>query len=358
MKESRRGFVKTSIAFGTLIVTKAIAQPGSPAAVSKKKIGFLVSTKDRNKHDSAFIQALNADNWTNSNMAVYYRHADDDYAGVKNLVLQHIANKVDLIVAAGGLPTAVAVASVINGNINNNKPASPFIYLIGRYPASNTGVDAAAADLFNCPTTKKVGGLDQAVPAQNGANFQLLKSKSGGGVTIDKVGLIVNDNNPITLPEIDAWINLTDPADPTKSINSAFIYHLTANNQAQGMVGLLTTIRTASTQPNGIVVSSDAYLREVGNVDFDAQLRDTTANSGGHFLGWVCYPYEEYVLTSANSIWSETTPVLATDDPTYIDAAYYKLGGKAAKILDQLVANQPLNANVSTWNGSQWIPPT
>jgi hypothetical protein len=234
--------------------------------------------------------------------------------------------------------------------------------LIGRYPTSNAGTDVEAADLYSCSRTYKVGGVDQAVPAQNQGNFELLRIKSTGVVTIDTVGLIVNNNNPITPPEIDAWRGLRDTTDPGKRINSNFIYPIKdPNNQNHGISNLLTSIRNANPQPTGIVVSSDAYLREVGDVDFDAQLRDaTSSNKGGHFNGWVCYPYKEYVLASAKSIYSATTPVLATDpdDPTYTMAAYYQLGITAATILDQLVSGtSPANAGLTTWNGSQWNPP-
>jgi hypothetical protein len=201
-----------------------------------------------------------------------------------------------------------------------------------------------------------LAGWDQAVPTQNQANFQLLRIKSTGKVTIDTVGLIVNDNNPITPPEIDAWSKLTDPTDPGKSINPNFVYHITdANNQNQGISNLLTRIRKNS-QPNGVVVSSDPYLREVGNKDFDVQLRDASnPNRGGHFKGWVCYPFQEYaVAKGANSIWSGTTPVLATDDATNPMAAYYILGLTAAAILDQIEKSQPLNAGLTTWDGVNW----
>src|SRR5262249_42872148 len=40
----------------------------------------------------------------------------------------------------------------------------PFIFLVGRYPTSNTGVDFEAADLYNCSRTYKVGGSRSCVP--------------------------------------------------------------------------------------------------------------------------------------------------------------------------------------------------
>jgi hypothetical protein len=368
MKESRRDFVKTSIAFWTLTVTKTIAQPGSPATTTKT-IGFLVSTKEKDKHDAAFQQALTDDNWTSNTYDFKPLSASDDYDVTNNNTLKTLARlhitKVDLIVAAGGLPTATAVAwAVTNYMPNSGEPSKPppFVFLIGRYPQSNASVDQEAADLYNCSRTYKVGGVDQAVPAQNGANFQQLKEaskNSNNKVTLDNVGLIVNNNNPITPAEVDTWNKLQDPSDPSKRTNSNFIYPITyPNNQNQGISNLLASIENAKPQPNGIVVSSDPYLREVGNKDFDAQLRDsTTPKKGGHFTGWVCYPYQEYVLASGQSMNSTTTPMLYTDDPNpkiYKNTAYYQLGVAAAAILDQLKNNQPLNAGLTTWDGTQW----
>jgi hypothetical protein len=363
MKESRRDFVGTSIAFGMLSVTKVIAQPGSRAAVSKKNIGFLVSTKLRDKHDNAFQQALSTQGWDSNKVQYDWQHADDNYnispnQTLKDLAGQHITKKADLIVSAGGLPTATAVAYAVTTytpkNPSDPPTPPPFIFLIGRYPTSNSGIDLDAADLYNCSRTYKVGGIDQAIPNQNQANFELLRIKSAGLVTIDTVGLIVNNNNPITPPEMDAWSRLTDATDPGNTTDPSLIYAI-ANPNDQGITELLDTIKNADPQPTVIVVSSDAYLREVGNVDFDTQLR---AADGGNFQGWVCYPYPEYVRKpKANSIYSATTPVLATNNPTYTDAAYYQLGLTAADVLDQQMNNtSPQNAGLKRWNGSGWDP--
>jgi hypothetical protein len=339
MKKSRRDFIQASVAFGVLTVTKATAQPGSPAAgpIITKRIALVVSTKKKDNHIAAFKQALRDKNWNTPTPPLF---ADDKYGPthneLKRLTNRHITNGVDLIVAAGGLPTAVAVATVVN--INDAAP--PFIFLVGRYPKSNSGLDADAAELYNSPTTKKVGGVDQNIPAQNGANFQALKTK--GGVAIDKVGLIVNNNNPITAPEVDEWKKLTDSGN---SPNPNFIYHITGEND-QSISPLLNDIKTKP-QPDGIVVSSDPYLREVGNANFDAQLRDL---NGGAFAGWVCYPYKEYVLASTESFPSTSTPELATDDPADQKTAYYQLGLKA----DDALNNRP--ANLTQWSGSTWQP--
>jgi hypothetical protein len=330
--KSRRDFIQTSVAFGVLTITKATAEP------ARKRIALVVSTKKKDNHIEAFKQALRDKNWNTSTPPLF---ADDKYGPahneLKRLTNRHITNGVDLIVAAGGLPTAVAVATVVN----SNDAAPPFIFLVGRYPKSNSGVDADAAELYNSPTTKKVGGVDQNIPAQNGANFQALKTK---GLAIDRVGLIVNDNNPITAPEVDEWIKLTDSRN---SPNPNFIYHLKGEND-HAILPLLNDIKTKP-QPDGIIVSSDAYLREVGNVNFDAQLRDLNV---GAFYGLVCYPYKEYAIAKPESFFSTSTPDLATDDPADQKTAYYQLGLK----VDDALNKRP--ANLTQWNGSSWQPAT
>jgi hypothetical protein len=349
MKESRRDFIKTSAALGVLSVTKASAQAALQPAVAKT-IGFVVSTKDKANHIAAFLQALNDGGWeaAGQKASVFWLSAEGEYGPMhdelKNHAKRHLARNVNMIVAAGGLPAAVAVAAAID----ENNATTPFIYLIGRRPTSNTGDDVDAAPLYK--SNYKAGGVDQNLPALNKENLQLLKTH---GVAIDKVGLIVNDNNPITKPEVTAWKNLSDPVS-SQNPDPKFIFDLQGENE-QSLPVLLKKIRDVSPQkPDGIVVSSDPYLRSVG-ADFDAQLR---APAGGNFTGWVCYPYKEYLdpPASAQSIQSTSTPALATEDPTDLNTAYYQLGKKTAQVLDQLKANphaQP-DAGVVMWDGMKW----
>jgi hypothetical protein len=119
---------------------------------------------------------------------------------------------------------------------------------------------------------------------------------------------------------------------------------------ATGLKTLFDAIKnTKPSPPDGLVVSSDAYLRSLGNVDFDKQLR---AAGGGKFSGWVCYPYEEYVPDfGANTVHSRSTPNLATPYPTDRNSAYWQLGQKAVDALNQ----NP--AKLATWNSStsSWV---
>jgi hypothetical protein len=61
---------------------------------------------------------------------------------------------------------------------------------------------------------------------------------------------------------------------------------------------------------------------------------------------------------SLRSIKSDSTPQLATDDPTDPKNAYYQLGIKAAKVLDELDKNlgKKPDVGIVTWNGSDWGP--
>jgi hypothetical protein len=341
MKKSRRTFIKASAALGALSVMKPSGV--FAAAPVLKTVGFVVSTPIQPKHLAAFEQALDANGWQTASQRAL---VDPDSAGgaygpahneLKKIAQGHIDLKADLIVAAGGLPAAVAVAAAVKSNLGT---APPFIFLIGRYPASG---EADGADLYDCPTSKKVGGVNQDVPAQNPSNFTLLNSKSGGVVTIGTVGLIVNKNNPITEPEVAVW-------KAQGGINEDLIFYLKGeNNDNNSMRRLLGDISNQTL--NGIVVSSDAFLRSKGR-DFDARLRTSAGGGGGGFRGWACYPYNEYLFQTPGEpgtpggMYSMSTPALAVDDLQDQNTAYYKLGLKAAQVLSNtLTSTQAL----TTW---------
>jgi hypothetical protein len=350
MKKSRRDFIKTSTAIGVLGIPEASAQPRSQAvAAVAKKIGFVVSTRDQPNHLLSFLQGLNDKGWgpTAAKKATLFWASADGQYGSAHDVLQNHAKKhirqhnVDMIVAAGGLITAIAVAKAVDAVGPTN---FPFIYLIGRSPLASEN-DAAA--FFS--SQHKSGGIDQNIPAQNEQSFQQMKNKSHNVVTADTVGLIVNDNNAMTQPEVDLWT--------ANGHKGSFVFRVQGENDKQ-MSLLFQKIKQASPQPAGIVVSSDPYFRSVGP-EFDTSLRDA---SGGNFAGWVCYPYQEYLdqdpPANNQSIKSDYTPPLATDDPTDQKSAYYQLGIKAGMVLDALVANPGSKPDVGilTWNGSNWGP--
>src|SRR5262245_8858776 len=218
MKGSRRDFIKTSTALSVITVTRAVAQ------ADPKKIALVVTTNKKDKHEAAMLRALSDYRW-------HPRHPDDKHANGKYDKIKDDAkdvyDKVDLIVAAGALPAAIAVATVLK----EQKSSTPFIFLIGRYPQSASGDDADAADLFN--SKNKAGGVDMNVPAQLENNFKQLRDDHG--VSIDKVGLILNRSNPFSIPELTAWQGITGiPNQPP----NRFIYYLETNDQ-QGLRNLL-----------------------------------------------------------------------------------------------------------------------
>jgi hypothetical protein len=340
MNKSRRDFIAASAGMGILSVTKAAAQ------ATTKRIGFVVSTADMPGHVASFLQGLDDAGWQTATKkaTVVWASAGGKYGSghddLQKHAAKHILRGVDVIVAAGGLMTAIAAAKACGAAAASAANVPPFVYLLGRSPASASGDDVDAADLFN--STYKAGGVDQNIPAQNEANFQMLQTVSNGVVTAANVGLIVNDNNAITKPETTLWTK-SGGHDPR------FIYRLQGEND-QGLSPMLQKLRLANPQPAGIVVSCDPFIRSLGPA-FDAQLR---APNGGKFTGWVCYPFREYLdplAANPNSLVSSTTPALATDDPTDQNSAYYQLGKKTAQVLDRIVAGTTTNVGVVAWDG-------
>jgi hypothetical protein len=362
MKKSRRDFIRTSAALGVLsITTDASADCPNPAqgtscsvpSGASKTIGFVVSTRDQPDHLLVFLRALSDSGWgqagsgASNTVTLLWASADGRYGSSHN-ELQNYTKKlvrihnVDMIVAAGGLTAAVAVAKALNSVTTAN---FPFIYLIGRSPLAG---ESDAAALFS--SQNKAGGVDQAIPSQNENNFQMLKHASNDAVTADKVGLIINNNNAMSGPERQLWLS--------NGHNSNFVYSASVENEQQ-LASIFSQIKSANPQPVGLVVSSDPYFRSVGP-DFDMTLRDV---NGGDFTGWVSYPYIEYLdqdpAPSQHSKLSTSTPYLANDPKVYKNAAYYQLGLKAALVLNCLVQYPGCKPNVGivTWNGSAWVPP-
>jgi hypothetical protein len=336
MKKDRRDFIKASAAIGMFGVTEASAQ-------TPKKIGFVVSTRDNTNHVLSFMQALEDRGWSGSDKVRFFWESAEGAYGSSHTELpdhakKHIDRGVDLIVAAGGLMSAIAVAQVLR----NRSSSIKFVYLIGRTPLSsdpNYGDTSVFATSNN-----KAGGVDQNIVTQNEKNCSDLYQISSNGVTPGNVGLIVNHNNVITAPEIKEWKN-------GHGHTGTLIFDVTAENDQQ-MSAVFGKISSAGAALAGLVVSSDPYFRSFAP-DFDKKLR---AASGGKFKGYVCYPYQEYMdyldpAYSSKSVKSKYTPTLATDDDTTVSIdkrAYYQLG---LKVVDFLNGTNPA---VATWNGTQW----
>jgi hypothetical protein len=339
MKQDRRDFIKASTAIGILSVKGASAQaPPVP-------IGFVVSTRDHADHIACFLQALEDAGYgiETKKQRLFWRSAEGKYGSshkeLYDHAKKHIKKGVTLIVAAGGLVSAGAVAQATSGT------TVKFVYLIGRTPLGgdsanpDAGFQALITAFLN--STAKYGGVDQNIVEQNENNWQQLI-----GVSANNVGLIVNSNNPMTAAEVAAWQNNGHP----------LVFQASGPENEQQLSTILKLVNAAASDGalQGIVVSADPYLRSFAS-EFDKRLRDTSGN-GGNFPGPVCYPYQEYVdsAVSLQSQRSRSSPYLAIDDNGNItnDAAYYKLG---EKVVEFVKGNA--SGTFSKWDGTnkKWV---
>jgi hypothetical protein len=337
MKKERRAFIKASTAIGVLGITGIGA-----AAASQKKIGFVVSTRDHAEHIACFLQALedNSYGMDTNKVQFFWESAEGKYGRnhkqLYNRATKHVNRNVDLIVAAGGLTSAIAVAQAIQDAGSSTK----FVYLIGRTPTAGDANYTNETSIF-VNSNAKSGGVDQSLVDQNENNWKQLNSIDNS-VTASNVGLLVNLNNPMTAPEVAKW-------NTGNGHDSDLVFTIAAENDQQisllfSNINLMQAKKTIA----GIVVSSDPYFRSLAS-EFDTELRDP---NGGNFQGYVCYPYQEYLNSTASnkSHKSKNTPLLAIDSNGAIskDAAYYKLG---LKVVDFLNSTSP---TVATWDGNNW----
>jgi hypothetical protein len=337
LKLDRRTFIAGS---GTI----AVLGPTGIAAASPIKIGFVISTRVHGDHILSFLQALADNQFTidENNVQFLPGSAHGRYGAAHqylyNHAKDHINSGVNLIVAAGGLVSAVAVAKAINdynADHNTAPTTTRFVYLIGRTP---TPADSnySAVSVF-VTSTAKVAGIDQNVVAQNQANYAQLARRP---INATKVGLVVNSNNPMTTAEIHDWTTLNQ--------HSLYYQAVGIENHDQ-LPAIFSHIKAAGTAIDGLVVSCDPYFRSRAE-EFDKMLRDP---GGGNFSGAVCYPFQEYLnnAVSSNSYRSNSMPFLSTDhNGKYSnDSSYYRLGVVTANYLKN-------GTNTYThWDGSKWV---
>jgi hypothetical protein len=355
MKASRRDFIKASTAIGMAGITQTAAAAAAKAA-AKAKIGFVVSTSDQPDHIRCFLRGLQDNQeWGTATKPIkfYWASANGKYGGGRKELYRHamkhmVNHQVNMIVAAGGLASAIAVAQAVDKYAHDHGDQGiPFSYLIGRTPLAN---EAEGKALYQ--SAFKTGGVDQAIPAQNENNIMQLKEAFGAAVTPDTVGLIVNNNNPMTPREALAW-----------QAQHQFLFQASRNTENDKQIAEVCSdvarALASDPKPNAIVVSSDPYFRSFGP-EFESQLRDP---SGGNFAGYVCYPYQEYQdPPTDNSIVSKYTPKLSADvftddDTTIVKTAYYQLGFNTANVLQALSDNPGTFPTVppKVWNGTTWV---
>src|SRR4051812_14332308 len=93
MKESRRDFIKASLAISVITVSRATTRSAQAAPAKKKKVALVVSTTKKDNHEAAFAQVLTNFHWHPDRDD---KHADGDYTKIKGDV-KNVSKKVDLI---------------------------------------------------------------------------------------------------------------------------------------------------------------------------------------------------------------------------------------------------------------------
>ena len=266
MKKSRRDFITGSAAISVISVTQASAQRARRALPANLVIGLLHSTTYGGDQANAFWQALNDNGgWTPTNVQLKEPpggQGKGNYEKLQRLAKQLIkVPGMYLIVAAGGLVSAVAVAQALQ-NSGVNIPGG-FVYLIGHYPSAGEGWDIFLNSRY------MRGGVNQNTPSRNEKNWQDLAAQQPSDSTIDmrSVALIVNDNAAMSDAEANLWLNAVDSSGNHHADNSV-IHHEDYNDDAD-LPKLFQKIRdlklsTTNDQPKGLVVSADAYFRSLG----------------------------------------------------------------------------------------------
>jgi hypothetical protein len=242
----------------------------------------------------------------------------------------------DLIVAAGGLPAAIAAASMLNQAHGDPQ----FIYLSGLLLTTGNPCNS--------------GGVNQNVPIEN----QARKDRVSGGaapfnVNPARVWLVVNNNNPISNTETGIWGNTNyqhffqaSPNPPTNSND-------TTNNN--NFIDEFASLAAKAAPPLGLVISPDPYFR-YWRTAFTIALANQLPVP-------VCYSYHDFVVAAAatgnaaNST-SLDRPFLArpAGDPAIAATAYYQLGFKAGQFLVAKASGHPTQyVGVATWNGTAWM---
>jgi hypothetical protein len=257
------------------------------------------------------------------------RPADGDYGALRDLI-RKAANgnpRPDLIVAAGGLVTALAAAA----ELSNADPK--FVYL---------GGDALPQNL---PAPAFAGGVNIDNPGENQARRKILTDPPFN-VDPDKIYIIVNDNNPFSANDASGWGARVasffvggNPPDPTTALRNEFTNLRDNSNPA----------------PKGLVISADPYFR---------RWRTAFTTALGTIVPLpVCYPYKDYTdaieaepgkPNKTNSRALELPKLnnhAGAGDP---NTAYFQLGKQAGRFVGGTA-----NVQVVKWDAAtkKWLPP-
>jgi hypothetical protein len=267
--------------------------------------------------------------------------AKGNYSLLPTYVQNAASTKPDLIVAAGGLPTAIAAAQ----NLNQNNGDPQFVYLSGI--------------LLNTMNKCNSGGANQNVPMENQARKEKLTDPPLNVPDASRIWLVVNNNNQFSGAEINAWGNANvqpffqgSPNNPPANTND--------NSNNNNFIQEFHNLAIMATPPLGLVISPDPYFRH-WRTAFTIALADQLPVP-------VCYPYGEFVdaantTGNAGNSTSLNLPHLArpsSANPTQIAAtAYYQLGLKAGQYLIAKASGHPTQfVGVTTWDAvsKKWGP--
>jgi hypothetical protein len=334
MSESRRHFIKGSLALSLLTVSNASAQAG-------KQIGIVHSATwgDGDPLEACFKQGLEDQNWTPTSgrraaergssrrairplKPVRYRYEfvqgqyggqyggtfgqDGIAAAIKKL------GTVDLVVAAGGNISAQAAA---DANVK-------FLFLIGVMPPNGFGAGA-------------LGGvnLDTASQGQHQARINAFTSIADKS----KIYLVQNYNSAMADQEAKTWQGLK--AGPIIQFFKAGNPSL--KNPADVKDAIAASINNIPADAQGIVISADPLFR-------DLKVRGHLAKACSNLKGVsVCYPFKDYVASHPGATWLGP-PLASTNSAEIKNTAYYGLGVKTGKYLN----GNGGNVGTSTWDGT------
>ena len=256
-----------------------------------------------------------------------------DLATLQPLIRSAVNNNPgpDLIVTAGGLPTAMAAAAELT---HPNDPK--FIFLIG--------------DALGGNPTALAGGVNMNNPSEDTARKKLLTDPPFN-VAPGKLYLVVNSNinaSPMSHNDAHNWPpakvakffnGVPNPPDPTATFNTEF-----------------TNLKNSNPTPEGLVISADPYFR-LWRTAFTAAL-------GSILPVPVCYPFQDFIdainnqpntPNIHNSVALEQPKLNNPNDSSDASTAYFQLGKQTGRFLAGTA-----NVKVVNWDAanSTWSQPS
>jgi hypothetical protein len=273
---------------------KSAAKPVKSAA-PRKIIGYLCSTTNDASETQEFMDAFKQGLNDNS-VEIRDRYAKGKYKfGVDLSKLEEIAsefmtNRVNLIVATGGI---MALKAVINVATAMSSVKIPILFVSGVPPLNHPNVS---------------GGINLNMPTSNRQRVEAVRTKYGLGATA-KIGLLANHTGAMGPIEGNGW----DPAwGAVVAVGQGTEENDGINfNQAVGQLAAVSA---------GIVVSGDPFFTSKRN-----RLVDLLNNTGKP----VCYPFDVYLKNATRGKSMRFGPDMTSQ--------FKALGAKAKQVLASTV---------------------